>query len=455
MLTIKPAKNIHGKCILPPSPDLLLLTAVVALVRKQHTTVTPMIDNPALTDRWRHLFKDHLTIATTGAGDAVTFTPVEDDPAVRICFDSPDIPWRDIVVFALLASGKTVVFGSITDERIAMWLKQAKRFGGTITVEPWENHQCLSMTEFNFSGSEDTTVAENDLHALLGTLLGAGKSRKFVVNYPVSSPLRSAASAFGFTLEVKSMQVIERDEIARRLRMMQQKRGRGSGGSQQFSVSADFTLLSDQETPAAAITLPGDELLGAVFTAAKCLFPKGAFTIGNILLESWATPLLAFIRKMGCKVSVQETGRTSYGSVGILHIQTVGLAGRKLECVPAIQYVPYLPAMVVIAAFAEGESVFRELSDLRLDDPDGIDQLEKCIRALGIHHGEMPDGIVLKGGRDFDGFDLPEPLPAQTAAAFAIAALRCIGTTTINDEQLLLRNPAFNELLKTYGEFRE
>lgn len=453
MLTIKPAKNLHGKCILPPSPDLLLLTAVIALARKQHTSVTPVIDNTALIDRWRRLFNGHLTIATSD--DVITFTPAEDDPAVRISFDSPVLPWRDIIVFALLGAGKTVVFRSITGERIATWQKQAKRFGGTITAEPWEDHQCLTMTEFTFSGSEDTTISETDLHALLGTLLGAGKSQKFIVNYPVSSPLRSVAALFNYTLEVKSMQVIERDEIARRLRMMQQKRGRGSRGSQQFSVNADFSLPSDDEKTAATITLPGDELLGTVFTAAKCLFPKGAFTIGNILLESWATPHLAFIRKMGCKISVQETGRTSYGSVGILHIQTVGLSGRKVECMPAFQYVPYLPSMVVIAAFAEGESVFRELSDLRCDDPDGIDQLEKCIRALGIHHGEMPDGIVLKGGRDFDGFDLPEPLPAQTAAAFAIAALRCIGTTTINDELLLLRNPNFHDLLQTYGEFRD
>jgi hypothetical protein len=450
---VKPARNINGKYILPPSPDLLLLTAVIALVRRQKVTVTPVVNNPALIEQWRTLFTGHLTV--DASDDAVSFIPVDDDPAVRICFESTDIPWRDIIVFALLGAGKTVVFRSITDDRIGAWQQQAKRFGGTVTVETWETSKCLSLTKCTFLSSEDTTIAETDLHPLLGTLLGAGKTQKWVVTYPVSSPLRTVAATFGFTLKVKSLQVVERNEIARRLRMMQQKRRGGSGGSQQFSVFADFTPPTEQEDKAAAVTLPGDELLGAVFTAAKCLFPKSSFTIGNLSLESWATPCLAYIRKMGCKISVQETGRTSFGSVGILHIQTASLSGRKVECIPAGQYVPFLPAMVVIAAFAEGESVFRELGDLRLDTPDGIDLLETCIRALGTRHGEMPDGIVLKGGRDFDGFDLPDPLPAPVAAAFAIAALRCIGETNINDDLLSLRIPDFKELLNTYGEFRD
>ena len=171
-------------------------------------------------------------------------------------------------------------------------------------------------------------------------------------------------------------------------------------------------------------------------------------------LESWATPYFTFIRKIGCRVSAQETGRTSFGSVGILHIQTTGLSGGKMECLPAVHYIPFLPAMIVTAVFAKGESVFRGLSDLRCDEPDGIEQLETCIRTIGAHHGEMPDGIVLKGGRDFDGFDITEPLSAPCSAAFAIAGLRCIGNTTINDEQLQQRLPQFNEFLKNNCVYR-
>ena len=111
--------------------------------------------------------------------------------------------------------------------------------------------------------------------------------------------------------------------------------------------------------------------------------------------------------------------------------------------------------MVIIAAFAKGESVLRELADLRNDEPDGIDTIESCIRTLGAHHGEMPDGIVLKGGYDFDGFDLDRPLGAACAGAFAIAGLHCTGNTTINDEHLGRRFPDFEALLEKIVEQRE
>jgi 5-enolpyruvylshikimate-3-phosphate synthase len=98
--------------------------------------------------------------------------------------------------------------------------------------------------------------------------------------------------------------------------------------------------------------------------------------------------------------------------------------------------------------------VFRGLDDLRNDEPDGIDLLESCIRRLGARHGEMPDGIVMEGGKDFDGFDFEIPFNAELSAAFAIAGLHCVGTTTVNDEHILHRWPDFETILTTLFEPR-
>jgi 3-phosphoshikimate 1-carboxyvinyltransferase len=110
---------------------------------------------------------------------------------------------------------------------------------------------------------------------------------------------------------------------------------------------------------------------------------------------------------------------------------------------------------VVVAAFAQGQSVFRGLEDLRRDEPDGIGQVLSLARAAGIRHGEMPDGIVIDGGRQYDGFDLSDHLPAPLAAAAAAAALHCMGKTTINDESIVRRWPRFSEMLHSLCEFRE
>ena len=89
------------------------------------------------------------------------------------------------------------------------------------------------------------------------------------------------------------------------------------------------------------------------------------------------------------------------------------------------------------------------------DEPDGIAQLISCVNLLGARCGEMPDGIVIDGDRQFDGFDIAEQMPAPVAAAFAVAGLRCMGKTTVNDGAILRRWPRFEEMLKSVCEFRE
>jgi 3-phosphoshikimate 1-carboxyvinyltransferase len=110
--------------------------------------------------------------------------------------------------------------------------------------------------------------------------------------------------------------------------------------------------------------------------------------------------------------------------------------------------------MTIAAAFAEGKSVFRDLEPMRLFDPDGLDQLEQCLRPLGIRHGEMPDGIVVEGAKEFDGFDIIEPLPAHIAAAFCVAGVKCVGKTSIADEFLFARWPDFEKIVSEIFEFR-
>jgi hypothetical protein len=450
VLTVQPAKNIHGKLELLPSPDLFFLTAVITLARRQTVSVATVPDIPILQQRAEQ-FKGHLDF--TWNRGSCTITPVTDDPSVRISFPTTNLPWRDLTVFTLLGLGKTVVFQSVTPERCGAWQEQARRLGATLDIEPYGEASCLTLSQIAPPPADSINVAATDLNALLGILLGRSAHCSFLVDYPLSSPLRPIASAFGFTLSVRSSTAREHDEIARRIRLMQQK-NRQTPPGQQFSVEADFTRPDTATETPLEVTLPGDETAGVLYAAAKCLFPKSSFTTGNMPLESWATPYFPLLRKMGCRISVQETGRTSFGSVGILHLQCTGLTGRKLECVPAFHYTPFLPSMIVIAAFAEGKSVFRGLSDLRLDTPDGIADLESCVSTLGVRHGEMPDGIVLKGGRDFDGFDIDAPLPAPSCGAFAVAGLRCIGGTTINDEQLLQRLPQFYIFLKNHCEYR-
>ncbi|MBN2188364.1 MAG: hypothetical protein JW699_02835, partial [Chitinispirillaceae bacterium] len=194
--------------------------------------------------------------------------------------------------------------------------------------------------------------------------------------------------------------------------------------------------------------------LCALLLTAKSLIPRGSLTIDNAPLEPWALPVITLMRKMGAKPAQQETHRSAFGPAGIISLQKFELTGQKTDFVPHFHYAFQLPAMAALAAFAEGQSLFRKFEDLRRSDPDGIRQLETCLRAMHVKLGDIPDGFVIKGAHEHDGFDLIEPLSAPLAGAFIIAGLHCVGSTTVNEDFVLERWPDFNELIENYFEFK-
>ncbi len=118
--------------------------------------------------------------------------------------------------------------------------------------------------------------------------------------------------------------------MARRIKMMQSKKKPSSqSGGQQFQLIFNNNALLNNKKDLIEIVLPGDEVLGAIMVTAKCLIPKGSFVINNLPLETWASPVITFLKKMGCKISVQETARTSFGSVGMFSVQKCDLYRKK------------------------------------------------------------------------------------------------------------------------------
>jgi 5-enolpyruvylshikimate-3-phosphate synthase len=187
---------------------------------------------------------------------------------------------------------------------------------------------------------------------------------------------------------------------------------------------------------------------------AKTLVPRGMLIIENMVLESWNTATLDQIRKMGCRPAIQETDETAFGTVGMVQLQKFTPGPRKLDCTPRYLYAEQLGTLVALACFTRGQSVFRSLEDLRLDEPDSIEQMLYCVRTLGGRHGTMPDGMVIDGARDYDGFDLTEPLPATMSGPCVIAGLRCAGKSTIEDKSLLERLPQLPGILEEICQYR-
>ena len=458
MIYLRPAKSVQGKVELPVSPDLLFMAALGACAAEREIRVAGVSETDVVSDIIRAL-RGHASVELSGNALQITPLPADGDRALLLALPDSLLPYRMIYLFMGLGMGKTVFARSMPQKQRQDFIIQAKRIGITVeTVEFDDTDETLTglkAASFNSVSAQNSCPNEDDCAALLSFLFGRGENLTFTIaDYHLSTPLRQLAGAFGFTLSAKQNTDAGNDPLAKRMRFLQGKQRDASAQGLMYRVETDFTKRRDGNDSVMSIAIPGDEALAAALIALKCLIPKGDLEISNAPLEPWAAQAVSFFKKMGCKVNVKDSGKTAFGACGTVTVQKSEYVGRKVQCVPLYQYIGQLPYMAVTAAFAEGKSVFRELGALRLYEPDGLDQLEKSLRPLGVRHGEMPDGVVIEGAKEFDGFDIKEPLPAYMAAAFCAAGLKCVGKTSINSDSISARWPMFEKLIEEICEFR-
>ncbi len=417
MLTITTAKEIKGKISIAPSQDLFFLGTAMALAFGRATHISPVAASPRVS-RWIGAFQSRASI--TADASSYTIEPSSEDNAASIFLFYDDLPYRDLTVFLLLGRFGSIVFDSLPPRRLLRWQALARRCGCSLRLEPAGAGSRLILDEKEHFRPPADVLDADDVHPFFGMAMGLRRPFTGTLDQPFSSPLRHALPCFGFECDVKALSPKkDEDPLMRRMRFL--TTGKKSEGPTQFTVSADF---SKDPVAQPKLTLPGDEVLAALFVLAKCLVPRGSLMVENVGLETWNTQMLQLLKTMGGTIGTQETHRGSFGSVGNVVVEKIDLFGRKVDCRPLYQFTSQLSSMVVMSAFAQGQSIFRSLDDLRDDEPDGIERLNSCIQTLGARFGEMPDGIVVEGAKQFDGFDVTASLPAPIAGATPPRAIR-------------------------------
>ncbi|MBN1983098.1 MAG: hypothetical protein JW795_16310 [Chitinivibrionales bacterium] len=458
------AKAMSGSCELPGSPDLFLVSLFLSYATGRQTLITGMSHSP-LIETYVSLFTatGHLSCEPSETGLLVTpsaqTSKCDALPASESAFTLPDIaaiPYSDFIVFLLLGIGKTVILPQVSDKLLTHWASIAAACHCAIgqTLDPSTARQSLRLIQTGSIELGQQNLACNMLHPVLGLFCGRRQPCSFSVDYHLQTPLRRLLSAFAITVTVKSaVEQKKEDPLTRRIRLI------ASHGSSKKSVTPSFVVscsfkAQQTEAPCVHLQLPGDDILASLLLTAKSIIPRGQLIIKNMCLEQWSCATLTHLRKMGCIAAIQPDTETAFGEVGMVSIQKFKLSGRKVSCIPLPLFHFQLPSMTVIAQFAAGQTVFRDCEELRLYTPDTIEQYLSFLKQMNVRFGEMPDGFIVDGAREYDGFDMAHSYPAHISAACAVAALRCHGTTTLESSSILQRWPSFFALIDTLCEYR-
>ncbi|MDA8174162.1 MAG: 3-phosphoshikimate 1-carboxyvinyltransferase [Nitrospiraceae bacterium] len=202
------------------------------------------------------------------------------------------------------------------------------------------------------------------------------------------------------------------------------------------------------ELAAFDITVPGDFSSAAFFLVGALITENSEAHINNVCLNPTRTGLLTVLAAMGARIEVESRREVSGEPVGDIHVK----GARKLKAVDVDEnlvplMIDELPILAIACACAEGRSVIRGASELRVKESDRIKAMASGLNAMGIEVEEFEDGLAITGG-ELKAARIHSFGDHRIAMSFAIAALAARGVTEIEGSECVsISYPAFFDTL--------
>lgn len=205
---------------------------------------------------------------------------------------------------------------------------------------------------------------------------------------------------------------------------------------EQFGVSIrtegkTVTVQPAEELYAQKVIVPGDISSAAYFLVAGAITPDSCITIKNVGINPTRDGILRVLVDMGADLTIEKTSGDIGEPTADLTIRTSNLKGCTIggEIIPTL--IDEIPAIAILACFAEGETMIRDAAELKVKESNRIDVMVQNLKAMGADIEATEDGMVIRGGKQLHGAVIDSKLDHRVAMSFAVAAMNAEGETEI------------------------
>ena len=213
-----------------------------------------------------------------------------------------------------------------------------------------------------------------------------------------------------------------------------------------------ITLMPGRPLSSVSLDVPGDISSAAFWLVAAVIHPDAEIVVRDVGINPGRTGILDALKAMGADVEVAPWGERAGEPVADLVARSSVLHSTRIagELVPRL--IDEIPVLAVAAAFADGETTFADAAELRVKETDRVAALVSELARLGADVHELPDGLVVRGGRKLRGTMCQSYGDHRMAMALAVAGLVADGETTIDGSRAAdVSYPAFWEELERLG----
>jgi len=204
-----------------------------------------------------------------------------------------------------------------------------------------------------------------------------------------------------------------------------------------LAVMAEFGIKADFSRDFTEFAIPQGRYQGREYeiegdaSSASYFWAAAAVTGGRVRVANVPAPslqgdamLVPLLARMGCEVSQAGRGFTLTGGPRLEGIDV------DMGDMPDVA-----PTLAVVAAFAEGDTVIRNIAHLRLKECDRLAAVVAELRKLGVAADEFPDKMVIhgQGGAGLHGARIETYRDHRMAMSFAVAGLKIPGVEIIDE----------------------
>lgn len=335
----------------------------------------------------------------------------------------------------LTAPTETLNVGnSGTTTRLISGILSGQDFATTLSGDESLNSRPMKriMTPLNNMGAHITSLNGNDCAPLR---IEPGNLHGIHYQSPVASAqVKSAVLLAGLYADSPSS-VTEPALSRNHTELMLQ----GFGAYVTTDLHADGTATAHvepcQELYGQQICVPGDISSAAYFIAAALLVPRSELLVKNVGTNFTRAGFLKVCKDMGADIeTVEQSFEGGEGRADLL-VRYSHLKGTIIEGDTIPTLIDEIPMIAVMAAFAEGQTIIRDASELKVKETNRIDTVTAGLKAMGADITPTDDGMIIEGTGHLTGSPVQSYLDHRIAMAFSIAGLAADGETQIVDSQ--------------------
>lgn len=199
------------------------------------------------------------------------------------------------------------------------------------------------------------------------------------------------------------------------------------------------------------IQIPGDVSSAAFMMVAACIVPDSHIVLQQVGLNPTRTGVIQCLQQMGANITITQTSTDGepIGDIEIKYspLQAITIAG---DIIPNV--IDELPILALAASVAEGQTIIKDASELRVKESDRIEATVDTLKGLGANIQETPDGMVIDGLASTSLKPIRDTFDAKhdhrIAMTTAIASLICTDSITLDGAEWAdISFPNFYEVL--------